>query len=96
MSRRSAQSRRRSRAIAKRLWQDPEYHTRHAAGRRIRFGPTGVTVPLIIKPGWPKKLPCLRCDRRRTATGPEDRMCDTCRHQTADLQYAPEATVGTR
>jgi hypothetical protein len=32
-------------------------------------------------PGWPKKLPCLRCDRPRRARKPSDRICGSCRRK---------------
>ena len=31
------------------------------------------------RPGWPRELPCLRCDRLRLASGPGDRLHDKCR-----------------
>lgn len=35
--------------------------------------------------GWPKTLPCLRCDRVRRARNAGDRMCRACRGKNADV-----------
>jgi len=33
--------------------------------------------------GWPRRLPCLGCGRRRWSTSPSDRFCDACRRAAA-------------
>ena len=35
--------------------------------------------------GWPKRLPCLKCDRKVWAYSPSQRYCDHCRRSAADL-----------
>ena len=39
------------------------------------------------RPGWPRELPCLRCDRLRLATGPGDRLHDKCRGVADETMY---------
>jgi hypothetical protein len=36
-------------------------------------------------PGFPKTLPCLRCDRLRRSRAPSDRFCDRCRSSLPDV-----------
>jgi hypothetical protein len=38
-----------------------------------------VMLPPERRPGWPKLLPCLRCDRPRPATHAGDRFHPHCR-----------------
>jgi len=40
--------------------------------------------PATYRLGFPKTLPCLRCDKMRTSTGPSDRCCARCRAQFPD------------
>ena len=35
--------------------------------------------------GFPKRLPCLRCGRRRWSHSPSDRLHDACRKSAAEL-----------
>jgi hypothetical protein len=39
------------------------------------------------RPGWPRELPCLRCDRLRLARGPGDRLHDKCREGDDETTY---------
>ncbi len=48
--------------------------------------------PLIQRPGWPKTLRCLSCDRPRRALGPGDRFCDACRERAAELDTGPSSS----
>jgi hypothetical protein len=36
-------------------------------------------------PGWPKRRPCLSCDKMRPARNAGDRICGICRRAHADF-----------
>src|SRR6266699_1847220 len=53
-------------------------------------------LPPLPRPGWPKRLPCLLCDRPRLTYSPNDRRCDRCRKSIEGVDESVLYTTGTK
>jgi len=53
----------------------------HVMGRSAK---PGAHTEAARRSGWPKQLPCLKCDRPREAQHPGDRFHPTCRPADAE------------
>ena len=52
-------------------------------------------LPPLPRSGWPKRLPCLLCDRPRLTYSPNDRRSDRCRKSIEGVDETALYATGT-